>query len=53
MRLCPEPSRLCESAERCFPVEAQLVEEIARTLYHELGHYLGMDEDDLESIGLD
>jgi predicted Zn-dependent protease with MMP-like domain len=39
--------------ERCFPVEAQLVEEIARTLYHELGHYLGMDEDDLEAIGLD
>jgi predicted Zn-dependent protease with MMP-like domain len=39
--------------ERCFTVEAQLVEEIARTLYHELGHYLGMDEDDLEAIGLD
>jgi predicted Zn-dependent protease with MMP-like domain len=39
--------------ERLFPDEEQLVEEIARTLYHELGHYLGMDEDELEAIGLD
>jgi len=29
-----------------------LVEEIAVTLYHELGHYLGLDEEELEEIDL-
>ena len=29
-----------------------LREQIAITLYHELGHYLGMDEDDLDRIDL-
>ncbi|MDH3627603.1 MAG: metallopeptidase family protein [Acidobacteriota bacterium] len=38
--------------ERCFTERAQLGEEIARTLYHELGHYLGLDEDDLEERDL-
>lgn len=28
-------------------------EEIARTVYHELGHYLGFDEADMERFGLD
>ena len=30
----------------------ELVEEIAVTLYHELGHFLGLDEEDLERIDL-
>jgi predicted Zn-dependent protease with MMP-like domain len=37
--------------ERAFPAAEQLTAEIARTLYHELGHYLGMDEDDLDAAG--
>lgn len=38
--------------ERCFPDADELVRQIAVTLYHELGHYLGMDEDELEAIDL-
>ncbi len=38
--------------ERSFPGEDALKEEIARTLHHELGHYLGLDEDELDAIGL-
>jgi len=38
--------------ERCFPEPGELVLQIAVTLYHELGHYLGMDEDELEAIDL-
>jgi predicted Zn-dependent protease with MMP-like domain len=32
--------------------EEHLREEIAVTLYHELGHYLGLDEDELVQIDL-
>jgi len=39
--------------ERCFPDPDELRTEIRTTLYHELGHYLGMDEDDLERVGVD
>jgi predicted Zn-dependent protease with MMP-like domain len=28
------------------------VEQIQTTLQHEIGHYLGLDDDDLERIGL-
>jgi predicted Zn-dependent protease with MMP-like domain len=38
--------------ERSFPVEEELVREIAVTLRHELGHYLGFDEEDLDDMGL-
>jgi len=38
--------------ERAFPEPERLTDEIARTLYHELGHYLGMDEDELEELGM-
>ena len=38
--------------ERTFPDPAALKEEIGRTLHHELGHYLGLDEDELDAIGL-
>ena len=38
--------------ERCFGDSERLDEEIARTLYHELGHYLGLDEEELEQMDL-
>ncbi|MCP3981977.1 MAG: tetratricopeptide repeat protein [bacterium] len=38
--------------ERCFPDAEDLALEIVRTLYHELGHYLGLEEDELEAIDL-
>lgn len=38
--------------ERCFPEPEELERQIATTLYHELGHYLGMDEQELEAIDL-
>ena len=39
--------------ERFVEDEEELREEIARTLHHELGHYLGMDEEGLERVDLD
>jgi predicted Zn-dependent protease with MMP-like domain len=39
--------------ERCFPERNVLEQQIAITLYHELGHYLGMDEEELLAIDLD
>jgi predicted Zn-dependent protease with MMP-like domain len=33
--------------------EAEFREEVRTTLLHELGHYLGLDEDDLEERGLE
>jgi predicted Zn-dependent protease with MMP-like domain len=38
--------RECRSPE-------DLVREIRQTLYHELGHYLGLEEEDLEARGLE
>jgi predicted Zn-dependent protease with MMP-like domain len=32
---------------RSFPEEADLENEVRKTLYHEIAHYFGMDEDDL------
>jgi len=37
--------------ERACADHDELVEQIGVTLRHELGHYLGMDEDDLEEAG--
>jgi predicted Zn-dependent protease with MMP-like domain len=31
----------------------RLVEELRITVFHEIGHFLGLDEDDLEARGLD
>ena len=36
--------------ERFVPQRADLDREIAVTLYHELGHYLGLDEEELEEL---
>ena len=38
--------------ERYAPDHDALLEEIAVTLYHELGHYLGLDEEELHEIDL-
>ena len=38
--------------ERTFSDPAELRLQIAKTLHHELGHYLGLDEDELEAIDL-
>ncbi len=39
--------------ERICRTMAELREQVAITLRHELGHYLGLDEDDMERLGLD
>jgi predicted Zn-dependent protease with MMP-like domain len=39
--------------ERATRDEAQLVEEIKTTLYHEIGHLLGFDEEGVAAMGLD
>jgi predicted Zn-dependent protease with MMP-like domain len=36
-----------------FPHEPELSEEIEITLLHEIGHYFGLDEDDMLRLGLD
>jgi predicted Zn-dependent protease with MMP-like domain len=38
--------------ERIALDREDLIEQISITLYHELGHYLGLDEDDLDEMGL-
>jgi predicted Zn-dependent protease with MMP-like domain len=38
--------------ERSCPDRETLVEEIAKTLYHEIGHYMGRDEDELTELGM-
>ena len=37
--------------EETFPDPAELEEEIRITVLHELGHYFGMDEDQLYDLG--
>lgn len=37
--------------ERCFDSRDELVEEIGKTIIHELGHYFGLDEDQLAAMG--
>jgi predicted Zn-dependent protease with MMP-like domain len=39
--------------ERAFPDPARLEEEIRITVLHELGHYFGLDEEELEELGYD
>ncbi len=37
--------------ERACRTRRQLVAEIRKTVYHEIGHHFGLDEDDLEALG--
>ncbi|MBD3336124.1 MAG: hypothetical protein GF355_11475 [Candidatus Eisenbacteria bacterium] len=39
--------------ERACRTREELVSEVATTLYHELGHYLGLEEDGLRERGID
>lgn len=41
-----------KNLERACKDEDQLREEIAVTIYHELGHYLGLDEEEIAAIDL-
>jgi predicted Zn-dependent protease with MMP-like domain len=36
-----------------FDERDELIEEIRVTLFHELGHMIGLDEDDMEERGID
>jgi predicted Zn-dependent protease with MMP-like domain len=42
-----------KNLERVCPDEETLVEEIHITLWHELAHYLGFEEEDMPGLGLD
>ncbi len=37
--------------ERCFGDRDEIVTEIGKTIIHELGHYFGLDEDQLAAMG--
>jgi len=51
-RLPPRILLFQRNLERHTADLAELRKEIAITVYHELGHYLGLDEDDLEELDL-
>jgi len=37
--------------EESFPRTDELIEEIRRTVIHEVAHYLGMEEDEIDELG--
>lgn len=37
--------------ERCFSDRAELVEEVKKTVIHEIGHYFGLEDDRLYEMG--
>lgn len=39
--------------EREFRHDAELVEEVRRTVLHELAHHFGMSDEELERLGMD
>jgi predicted Zn-dependent protease with MMP-like domain len=41
-----------KNLEKICQDRSELVDEIKKTVRHEVGHYLGLDEDDLERLGL-
>ena len=50
----PRPNHILIFQEDCEEVsdsEADLIREVRTTVLHELGHHLGMDEDDLDALG--
>ena len=38
--------------EKVAQSRSELIEQIQTTVKHEIGHYLGLDEDDLDRLGL-
>lgn len=52
----PAPSRVVLFTANLsgeFSDEQELAEEVRITLLHEIGHYFGLEEDDMERLGLD
>ena len=41
-----------KNLEKICQDEEELIDQIQITVRHEIGHYLGLDEDDLERLGL-
>lgn len=37
--------------ERCFATREEMVAEVKKTVIHEIGHYFGLDEDQLDRMG--
>lgn len=37
--------------ERCFSSREEIMEEVGKTIIHELGHYFGLNEDQLAAMG--
>ncbi len=55
-RHSPTPTRIVLYVNNLlaeFPEEPELGEQIEITLLHEIGHFFGLDEDDMERLGLD
>ena len=42
-----------EPIQRECSTEAELVEEVRDTVLHELAHHFGIDDEELERLGLD
>jgi predicted Zn-dependent protease with MMP-like domain len=42
-----------EPLERSFSERRELVQEVRRTVLHELAHYYGLSDEELERLGLD
>ena len=38
--------------ERSYRDEVQMVEQVRKTVLHEIGHYMGIDEDRLQELGV-
>jgi predicted Zn-dependent protease with MMP-like domain len=38
--------------ERHCRSDAEIVEQVRQTVFHEIGHYLGIDEDRLQELGI-
>ncbi|MCC6831636.1 MAG: metallopeptidase family protein [Thermoleophilia bacterium] len=51
MELPPRISIYMEPLVRDFPHPDDLVEQVRITVLHEIGHHLGMDEDQLRELG--
>jgi predicted Zn-dependent protease with MMP-like domain len=52
----PTPTRIVlfsHNLAAAFDDEAELRAEVAVTVLHEVGHFFGLDEDDMERLGLD